>query len=214
MKKKNIIKILPIFSLLISLTVLFAACDRGSTHGTKSGGEGEEPEAYGLQEDDLPGGGEDPEANDNQINTAAGETQKMATDNTEAGEYNEEEAMYPAEKVEENTNLEDDKPLELDDAAVSLQKKMLMATLNGQKTDLQHQIRTLRNAPGNSEDSSIIEGNAEKLALYLDKLDQEMAKVMSAEEENFEEVAESAQAAIQGAGALVASDRMRITEEN
>lgn len=210
MKTRNIFKSLSVFSLLVSAMLVWSGCDPGPRQGPKSGEPGEEPEAYGLQEDDVPGGGEDPEADDNQINTAEGETLKMASEGN--GEYDEEEAMYPEEKIQEETNLEeDDDPLELD-GVLSVQRKMLIATLNGQRNDLEAYIRTLQQAPGTTEDSSVLEGNVEKLKTYLNKLDLEMAKVRAAEEENFGQVAESAQAAIEGAGALVASRNMRIDQ--
>lgn len=204
MKSRNIFKSFPIFSLLLSFILIFGACDRNDTYGTKSGEEGEEPEAYGLQEDDLPGGEEDPASEDNQINTAEGETQKMASDA-------EGSADYPEEKIQEDTNLKDGEPLELS-GSMNIQKKILIATLNGQRNDLEAYMRNLKQAPGSTEDSSILQGNVEKLKAYLDKLDLEMAKVRAVGEENFEEVAESAQGAIEGAGALIVSREMRITE--
>ncbi|WPP48497.1 hypothetical protein [Catalinimonas niigatensis] len=211
MKNKIISKSLPVFSLIMALIWVFVACDPGPRQGPKSGEAGEEPEAYGLQEDDLPGVETEDEGN-----RAEGQSENSAQKNQEndvaAGEFSEEEAMYPAEKIEEETNLNSNDPLELDAEFMSVSKKMLMSTLNGHRTDLEHHIRELQQTPGNSEDSSVLAGNVEKLRLYLKKLDIEMAKVRGVDEENFGEVAESAQATIQGAGALIASRRMRITQ--
>lgn len=227
MKTKNIFKSLSLFSLITSLIMIIVACDPGPRQGPKSGEPGEEPEAYGLQEEDLPGGdvadseevmgdenSEYPAEDNPRGDVVAGEDNEApGVEYGEAeGEFSEEEAQYPAEKIREETNLNSNDPLELDTEFMSVAKKMLMATLNGQRTDLEYHIRDLQQSPGNSEDSSILAGNIEKLRLYLEKLDLEMAKVRVADEESFEEVAENAQAAIKGAGALIVSRRMRITQ--
>lgn len=226
MKTKIIFKSLPIFSLIIALMMVFVACDPGPRQGPKSGEAGEEPEAYGLQEDDLPGGEAEDEGSqaDEQSEYPAEENPRgdvVAGEDNEAPrveygeseeEFNEEEAMYPAEKIEEETNLNSNDPLELDAEFMSVAKKMLMSTLNGHRTDLEYHIRELQQTSGNSEDSSVLAGNVEKLKLYLVKLDLEMAKVRAVDEKNFGEVAENAQAAIKGAGALIASRKMRITQ--
>ncbi len=193
MKTRNILKHLSMLALSVFAFFFLAACDSGPSHGPKVGEEGEEPEAYGLQKEDLPGG------------------EAKKTGNSADSEYNENEAMYPADKVQQNTGLEDDKPLELDGPLV-LQQKKLMAMLNHQKTDLETEIRNLEAQPGNSENASTMAGNVEKMRSYAKKLDKEMAQVYGSNENNFEEVAETAQAAIEGAGALIASRNMRISE--
>ena len=63
MKSRNIFRSLPVFSLLLSVMIIFAACDRSDTHGTRSGEEGEDPDQYGLQDEDrAPDGGDDQKA--------------------------------------------------------------------------------------------------------------------------------------------------------
>jgi len=120
------------------------------------------------------------------------------------------DVAYPEDKVIEDTNLDDDKPLELDSEEMSLEKKKLLATLNKQRTELENQIRQLEDMPGNYNDTTTLAGNIEKMKQYLDKLDTEIAQVKEAGEENFDEAAETAQAAIEGAGALMNSKDMRI----
>lgn len=190
METRNIFKPLTIFSLLISGTLIFSACD-SQPRGPKVGEEGEEPEAYGLQEEDIPGGDED------------------ATASTESG-YNEDSAMYPEEKVLDNTNLGDGQPVDLNTDVFRLEKQKLLSTLNLHKTELENQIRELEAKPGDQDDTSIIEGNIEKYRAYLEKLDKEIAQVNAVEAENFEEVVPSAQAAIKGAGALINTRYIRI----
>ncbi|MEK6476322.1 hypothetical protein WJR50_02270 [Catalinimonas sp. 4WD22] len=190
MKSENIFKFLSISSLLVAGVMFFAACDP-QPKGPKVGEEGEEPEAYGLQEEDLPGG--DDEA------VAASES-----------EYNEDSAMYPEEKVLENTNMEDGEPVALSTDVFRLEKQKLLSTLNLHKTELENHIRNLEAKPGDQEDASVLEGNIEKYRTYLGKLDKEIAQVNAAEEDDFEEVVPSAQAAIKGAGALINTRDMRI----
>lgn len=191
MKRDNIFKFLSISSLLVAGILFFTACDP-QPKGPKVGDEGEEPEAYGLQEEDLPGGDE---------------SEAVASSE---GEYNEDAVKYPEEKVIDNTNLTDDQPVELNTDVFRLEKQKLLSTLNLHRTELENHIRKLEAKPGDQEDASVLEGNIEKYRTYIEKLDKEIAQVNAAEEDDFEEVVPSAQAAIKGAGALINTRDMRI----
>ncbi|MFP4091145.1 MAG: hypothetical protein ACLFUB_17890 [Cyclobacteriaceae bacterium] len=233
MKYKNIFNSASIFYLCLSLILLFAACSRNTEYGPKEGEEesgissdSDEREPYGLQPDDLT-------FNDEQEGQEEGVDDEypadedyprndvVAGEDNEASEveygqadtvYDENQAMYPSDKIQEETNLNSNKPMQLDSEFASVQVKKLYATLNRRKTQLENQIRELENMPGNSEDSSVIQGNIEKLKLYREKLDTEIAKVLSLDEENYEEVLESAQAAMKGSGALMQEKDMRIQQ--
>ncbi len=148
----------------------------------------------------------EPDDTNNQREVIPGEDQK------EGAAYNEEEAMYPAEKVINNTNLTDNQPLEVEGTFQSIDKDILLSTLNLQKTLVSDRIEALQNAPGNSADSSILQGDVTKLKTYLENLDIVITKVRSANEQNFDEVADLAQGTIKGAGALMQSDRIQIQQ--
>ena len=225
MNIKNIFSPTSFFSLLLASIFLLSACSRNEEYGTKSGGEGEESEAYGLQEEDLPGMGDDNE-------TSATDSEEYPADDSPRGDvvagedneaiaveygeadtsYDAQVAQYPTDKIKDETNLNSNDPIELDSEFESIQKKKLLATLNRHRTNLERTISDLKNAPGDSEDSSTIAGNIEKLKLYREKIDLEIAKVRAVGEENFAEIAENAQAAIKGSGALMQSENMRIQQ--
>lgn len=225
MNNRNIFSPSSFFSLLLAATFLMSACSRNEEYGTKTGDAGEEPEAYGLQEEDLPGMG-----NDEETTITTGDEEAYPADDAPRGDvvagedneaieveygeadtaYNPQAAQYPTDKIKDETNLNSNDPMELDSDFESVKKKKLLATLNRHRTNIETRIRELKNEPGNSEDSTTIEGNIEKLRLYREKLDLEIAKVRAVGEENFAEIAENAQAAIKGAGALLQSENMRI----
>lgn len=225
MINNNIFRSTSFFSILLSAFFLLSACDRGEEYGTKTGDDGEDPEAYGLQEEDLPDMGDETQTESNAENYPADESPRgdvVAGEDNEAMEveygeadstYNPQAAQYPADKIKDETNLNSNDPMELDSDFESVKKKKLMATLNRHRTEVDNRIRELQNMPGNSEDSSIVAGNVEKLKLYREKLDLEIAKVIAVEDENvLEEVTESAQAAIRGAGALIQNETMQIQQ--
>ncbi len=224
MNTKNIFNPTVFFSLSITVMLVMSACDRGSEYGTKTGGEDGKPEAYGLQEEDLPGMGQDSETEGNKEEYPAKDAPRNAVvageDNEaieiEYGEadtsYDAQAAQYPTDKIKDDTNLNSNDPLQLDSDFESIKKKKLLATLNRHSTNLKGAIRNLQNAPGDAENATTIEGNIEKLKLYQKKIDREIAKVRAADEENFPEIAENAQAAIKGAGALIQSENMRIQQ--
>ena len=225
MMHKNIFNASAFFSILFAALLVLASCSRNEEYGTKTGGEGEEPEAYGLQEEDLPSMGDNNEA---QTGTEASEeypANETPRGDVVAGEDNEaigveygeadttydpQAAQYPTDKIKDETNLNSNDPMELDSDFESVQKKKLLATLNRHRTNLERTISDLKNAPGDSGDSSTIAGNIEKLKLYREKIDLEIAKVRAVNEENFAEVAENAHAALKGSGALMQSENMRI----
>lgn len=228
MMHKNIFNATSFFSILFASLLVLASCARNEEYGTKTGEEGEEPEAYGLQEEDLPGMGDD---NATQTEIEASEESYPADESPRgdvvAGEDNEameveygqadttydpQAAQYPTDKIKDETNLNSNDPMELDSDFESVQKKKLLATLNRHRTNLERTISDLKNAPGDSGDSSTIAGNVEKLKLYREKIDLEIAKVRAVGEENFAEVAENAQAALKGSGALMQSKDMRIQQ--
>lgn len=125
--------------------------------------------------------------------------------------YDEEEAQYPAEKLQENTNLTDDQPLELEgDEYQNLDKKILLATLNRQKTLVEDRIEEMENTPQNDADDSTLKGNIQQLRTYQKKLDVEITKVRNADAAQLSEIAATAQAAIKGAGTIMQSSRMQI----
>lgn len=225
MMHKNIFNASAFFSILFATLLVLASCARNEEYGTKTGEEGEEPEAYGLQEEDLPGMGDDNEAQTGTEATEEYPADEAPRGDVVAGEDNEameveygeadttydpQAAQYPTDKIKDETNLNSNDPMELDSDFESVQKKKLLATLNRHRTNLERTISDLEKAPGDSEDASTIAGNIEKLKLYREKIDLEIAKVRAVGEENFAEVAENAQAAMKGSGALMQSENMRI----
>lgn len=143
-------------------------------------------------------------------NRSEDESQYPGITDEEEYNYTEGSAKYPDEKVMDSTNLADGQPVDLNTGVFRLDKQKLLSTLNLHKTELENHIRNLEAEPGDQEDASVLEGNVEKYRTYLDKLDKEIAQVNAAEEDDFEEVVPSAQAAIKGAGALINTRDMRI----
>jgi hypothetical protein len=230
MKLNNIFSASSIFSLCIALMIGFTSCNRGSEYGPKEGeeesgisSESDESEAYGLEPDDLTfedeegdTGNEYPADDDYPRNdVVAGEdNEAMEVEYGQADTaYDETQAMYPSEKIKDETNLNSNDPMKLQSDFRSVKKKKLLATLNSRRTSLENQIRELEKDPGNAEDSSVLKGNIEKLKLYRAKIDREITKVREAKDQRrFEEVAESAQAALKGSGALMQEENMRIQQ--
>jgi hypothetical protein len=126
-----------------------------------------------------------------------------ATDNPNA---------YPRDKVLDETNLEEDDylPMEIGEATTLIEKRKLMALLIRQKNDMEERINELENMPGDASDNTVVQGDIDKLRLYLDKLDLEITKVRKVQAGSMEEVSESALGAVKGAGALMQSSVMRI----
>jgi len=213
---KHIFSSATFFSLLVVAALLISGCNRNDAYGVKSGGEGEEPDEYGLQEEDLPGMGNEDEAYPSgeapRNDVVAGEDNQA--ERVEYGKadtsYDAQAAQYPADKIREETNLNSNDPLQLESGFRSIEKEKLLSTLNRQKTNIESRIRELEKMPGDAEDATTIEGNINRLKLYHEKIDNEITKVRSVEERDFEEVAESAQATIKGSGALLQSENMRI----
>lgn len=165
------------------------------------------------------GGSEDYKENEDNENINEGtreenqvrESQGNNTNNKGNASRFEQETGYPEDKVQENTNLTDDKPLELKtDEFQSLDKRILLATLNRQKTLIEYHIRELRNGPENSGNTGTTGNNIQQLKSQLQKLEQAIAKVRNTSEEELDQVAESAQTAIEEAGSLVVSNRMQV----
>ena len=129
---------------------------------------------------------------------------------SQEGQYNEDEAMYPEEKVLDNTNLDSDKPMETGSAISLIEKRELLATLMRQKTEITYRIEELSSQSQNQDTATVVGGNIDKLRTYLDQLDDEIAKVRAANPNNMQEVGESAQAAIKASGVLMQSSVMRI----
>lgn len=129
---------------------------------------------------------------------------------TDAASFNEEEAMYPAEKVQQNTNLENNKPLEMDKPFWSIDKSILLATLNKHKTEIEYKIQQMGNEQGASNETMSPQASLQELKSYKEELDEEITRVRMASEANFSEVAESAQETLQNIGAKVASTYIRI----
>ena len=119
---------------------------------------------------------------------------------------------YPRDKVQEETNLEEDDylPMELGEATSLIEKRKLMALLIRQKNDMEERINELENMPGDASDNTVVQGDIDKLRLYLDKLDLEILKVRKVQAGSMKEVSESALGAVKGAGALMQSSVMRI----
>ncbi len=114
----------------------------------------------------------------------------------------EQEAMYPEEKLQQNTNLTDNDPLELQGADF-LDKKILLATLNRQKTLVGYEIEKLTNASGTAQ------GNLQQLRNTQQQLDQVITQVRAATEGNFGSIENRAQDAIESAGNLIQSNRIQ-----
>ena len=130
----------------------------------------------------------------------------------EAGATDSTGSAYPRDKVVDETNLEegDTMPMEIGGATSTIEKQELLALLMRQKTDILYRIEELQAAPGDASDNTVVQGDVDKLRLYVDKLDQEIVGVRKAQADSMKEATESALGAIKGAGALMQSTVMRI----
>ena len=119
---------------------------------------------------------------------------------------------YPRDEVRDDTNLEEDDYLPMETGAVTslIEKRKLMALLVRQKNDMEERVNELENMPGDASDNTVVQGDIDKLRLYLDKLDLEILKVRKVQAGSMKEVTESALGAVKGAGALMQSSVMRI----
>lgn len=136
------------------------------------------------------------------------DTTTTAANSQNAGDSSQND--YPRDKVQEETNLEDNTPMELGEVTTLIEKRELMALLLRQKNDMEQRINELENQPGNASNNTVVQGDVDKLRLYLDKLDLEIVKVRKAQAGSMGEVSESALGAVKGAGALMQSSVMRI----
>lgn len=129
---------------------------------------------------------------------------------SQEGQYDENEAKYPEEKVLDNTNLDNDQPLETGAAISLIEKRELLASLMRQKTEMMYRIEELSSQSQNQDTASVISGDVDKLRTYVDQLDDEITKVRVANPNNMQQVGESAQAVIKASGTLMQSAVMRI----
>ena len=122
------------------------------------------------------------------------------------------ENAYPNDMVKEETNLAegDNMPMEVAEVTSAIEKQELLALLMRQKTNMSYRIEELENLPTNASDNTVVQGDIDKLRLYLDKLDQEIVDVRKASAGSMKEATESALGAIKGAGALMQSSVIRI----
>lgn len=118
-----------------------------------------------------------------------------------------ESLAYPEDKVIDDTNLDTRQPLEFDTEFESIEKRILIASLMRQKTDLEYRIREIKNQPGGTTPPA---GDLAQLQTYVDKISKEISQVRQTPDENLAEVEETATAAIEGAGALLQSSYIRI----
>ena len=141
------------------------------------------------------------------------EDEATATDTT-ATDSIAEGVAYPRDEVLEETNLEADGdynlPMEMGEAASRIEKKQLLALLMRQKTDMMYRIEELEALPGDASDNTVVRGDIDKLRTYIAKLEAEIVDVRKAQVGSMPEVAESALAAVKGAGALMQSSVIRI----
>ncbi|MGB3586990.1 MAG: hypothetical protein WBA23_10640, partial [Tunicatimonas sp.] len=114
---------------------------------------------------------------------------------------------YPKDKVLDDTNLDNRQPLEFTTEFESVEKRVLIASLMRQKTDLEYRIREVKNQPGGTTPPA---GDLQQMKTYVDDISREIAKVRQTPAENLAEVEKTATAAIEGAGALLQSSYMRI----
>lgn len=179
------------FSLIVAVPLIFSHC--GGSEDYKEN-EGNENINEGTREE-------------NQVR----ESQGGSTSNKGNASRFEQETGYPEDKVQENTNLTDNKPLELKtDEFQSLDKRILLATLNRQKTLVEYRIKEMKSGGSDITEGATTAENEQQLQTALQQLDQEIVKVRSASAEELDQVAESAQAAIKVVGERMESDRMQI----
>ena len=119
---------------------------------------------------------------------------------------------YPRDEVLDETNLDEDDylPMEIGEATSLIEKRKLLALLIRQKNDMEERVNELERMPGDASDNTVVQGDIDKLRLYLDKLDLEILKVRKVQAGSMKEVSESALGAVKGAGALMQSSVMRI----
>lgn len=137
-----------------------------------------------------------------------GDDEAAATDSVAS------DVAYPRDEVREETNLEADGdyslPMEMGEAASRIEKKEILALLLRQKTDMMYRIEELEALPSDASDNTVVRGDIDKLRTYIGKLEAEIVDVRKAKVGSMPEVAESALAAVKGAGALMQSSVMRI----
>lgn len=73
-----------------------------------------------------------------------------------------------------------------------------------------YRIEELEKLPTDASNNTVVQGDVDKLRLYIEKLDLEIVDVRKASPGSMTEVAESALGAIKGAGALMQSTVMRV----
>ena len=130
---------------------------------------------------------------------------------TETSEGENSQNAYPRDEVREETNLDGDYlPMDLGETTSLIEKRKLLALLMRQKNDMEQRINELENQPGNPSNNTVVEGDIDKLRLYVEKLDLELVKVRKSPAGSMKEVSESALGAVKGAGALMQSSVMRI----
>lgn len=137
---------------------------------------------------------------------------EAAADSQVATDADNDQNAYPRDEVLDETNLEEDDylPMEIGEMTSLIEKRELMALLLRQKNDMKQRINELEDMPGDASDNTVVQGDIDKLRLYLDKLDLEILKVRKAQAGSMAEVSESALGAVKGAGALMQSSVMRI----
>ncbi|MEQ9442093.1 MAG: hypothetical protein RIG62_23840 [Cyclobacteriaceae bacterium] len=130
-------------------------------------------------------------------------------DDASSAEYNEDEAMYPEEKVQDDTNLEDGDPLSMEGGSENIEKRILMASLLRQKTDIEDRIREMKMQPV-SVDASSPAGNLNELEGYVAQLDKEITQVRRTPDNRLSQIQKSAMSTIEEAGALLQTTYIRV----
>ena len=148
--------------------------------------------------------GEDYKGEDENETVAAGDSANAAN-------------AYPRDEVREpeevNVSAEDDEyelPMETEAAVSLMEKRQILALLRRQKTNMLDRIEELEDLPGDASDNTVVRGDIDKLRLYVDKLDKEIVDVRKADVGSMQAAAESALAAVKGAGALMQTPNIRI----
>ena len=136
----------------------------------------------------------------------------IADDQTATTDADRDPNAYPRDEVRDDTNLEADDylPMETGEVTSLIEKRELMALLLRQKNDMEVRVNELERMPGDASDNTVVQGDIDKLRLYLKKLDLEILKVRKVQAGSMQEVTESALGAVKGAGALMQSSVMRI----
>ncbi|WKN46146.1 hypothetical protein [Tunicatimonas pelagia] len=107
----------------------------------------------------------------------------------------------------EETEVSEEAGLEMKTEFESVEKRVLMASLIRQKTDLEYRIREIQSHPGGTTPPA---GDLGQLKTYVDDISREITKVRQTPDGQLAEVEKTAMAAIEGAGALLQSSYMRI----